>query len=311
MPRRCCVPNCSSNYDTSIANDGFVSAFSFPKPESPMFNLWMKSIPRENWQPTKHSQVCLKHFRETDIVRANEVGRPLKRIRLAEGAVPSLFPNCPSYLSKSEPSCSRRDPNVRREKALAHCEEINNEFLSQDRIGNFENFRENFKSDLNLNDWFFKINADSIIFFLVEEDPIGICEFVVRISVSEDLFVRIFIKGSELSDEDLKWVLPKSKKLTLWSQLVNILSRYKHCRETSQPSREIYLRAALRDLEAAFEIDDEYEHAGKLEILINQLKHFFTKQTRYDSSIIIMSIWQHRSRSEARGSSAFVSKSDF
>lgn len=62
-----------------------------------------------------------------------------------------------------------------------------------------------------------------------------------------------------------------------------------------KPSRDIYLTAALRHLEAAFQINDEYEHTEKLEILINQLKHFFTKRTRYDSSIIIMSfvIYSH------------------
>jgi hypothetical protein len=36
-----------------------------------------------------------------------------------------------------------------------------------------------------------------------------------------------FIKGEELTPQDLKWILPFDLKICRWSQLINLLVRYK------------------------------------------------------------------------------------
>lgn len=55
-------------------------------------------------------QVCYKHFTEEDIRRTSEMYDPktgrkivadLEIPRLRDGVIPSVFPNCPSYLSSS------------------------------------------------------------------------------------------------------------------------------------------------------------------------------------------------------------------
>ena len=67
MPRRCCVPRCTSNYD-SCKNDGLVSTFSFPNEEN-LRQSWVRAIPRKYWTPSRSSVVCAKHFVPTDIIR--------------------------------------------------------------------------------------------------------------------------------------------------------------------------------------------------------------------------------------------------
>ena len=59
-------------------------------------------------------KVCIHHFHEEDIemtiqfsdgLRMIETER--KKVGLKKGAVPSIFPNCPSYLTDATVSCQR------------------------------------------------------------------------------------------------------------------------------------------------------------------------------------------------------------
>ncbi|CAH2016120.1 unnamed protein product [Acanthoscelides obtectus] len=68
------------------------------------------AIARKNWTPSKYSAVCSRHFRESDIIRTENIvladgpvqnNIPLKYPKLKENAVPYIFPNLPSYLSKT------------------------------------------------------------------------------------------------------------------------------------------------------------------------------------------------------------------
>lgn len=50
-----------------------------------------------------------------------------------------------------------------------------------------------------------------------------------QISVGSDMQISVlFLNNNELSFNDLKWGLPIDMKLTRWSQLENLLSRYKN-----------------------------------------------------------------------------------
>ncbi|KAH7934096.1 hypothetical protein HPB49_021525 [Dermacentor silvarum] len=74
---------------------------------------WTKAVRRENFAPTKYSVVCEHHFLESDFVDSmnytdSMTGKvievPLKLRRLKPAAIPSVFPNCPVYLSRQETS---------------------------------------------------------------------------------------------------------------------------------------------------------------------------------------------------------------
>ncbi|XP_049800302.1 uncharacterized protein LOC126235633 [Schistocerca nitens] len=110
MPYRCCVPNCRGNYDGGPK----VTVFKFPEDEATR-KKWLSSIRRHNFTPSSSSRVCHVHFHKDDVIwetqivdeRTGQLLRaPLLKPRLRPHAVPSLLPNCPSYLSKEE---SRRE----------------------------------------------------------------------------------------------------------------------------------------------------------------------------------------------------------
>lgn len=68
----------------------------------------------------------------------------------------------PQYLSAPEPLV-RTDPNVRRQQILGRQQEISNNFLIEDIIGDFANFVSNFESKLYLDGYNVFKNSNKII----------------------------------------------------------------------------------------------------------------------------------------------------
>nr|CAI5839421.1 unnamed protein product [Callosobruchus analis]CAI5839423.1 unnamed protein product [Callosobruchus analis] len=106
MVNKRCVPNCTGNYKSSGRN---VHIFKFPKDKN-LREKWLRSIHRENFQISDHSVVCHLHLVETDILHTTsevdwQTGKTLtvnlKKPKLKPIAIPSIFPNAPSYLSKT------------------------------------------------------------------------------------------------------------------------------------------------------------------------------------------------------------------
>ncbi len=129
MTSKCVVPGC-----TSLSKDGQVTGISWhylPKDEA-LLHLWLKSIPRADWIPSKWCQIGSVHFPEVCFTYESQdksqshLKTQVKKRRLKRGSVPTLFPSCPSYLSKdtlvqrSEASTSegrRKSEEARQEEA--------------------------------------------------------------------------------------------------------------------------------------------------------------------------------------------------
>ncbi|CAN7976547.1 unnamed protein product, partial [Ixodes persulcatus] len=86
MPGCCCAPNCNSNYVSGPK----VRVYRFPS-DAERRTAWTKAIPREDFAPTK---------------------------RLKPSATPSIFPNCPAYLSRNTPA-AREGPEEKRSRLEA------------------------------------------------------------------------------------------------------------------------------------------------------------------------------------------------
>lgn len=105
MTKKCCVPECNSNYRTS--SESYVSVFKFPCDEA-LRAKWIENIPRSNWTPARHAVVCIKHFADCDISFSEKYVDPdgnvkeWKRMRpvLKESAVPTIFSELLSNCSK-------------------------------------------------------------------------------------------------------------------------------------------------------------------------------------------------------------------
>ncbi|KAH8037879.1 hypothetical protein HPB51_018367 [Rhipicephalus microplus] len=101
----CCVPGWTSGYrnDTSPSVRHF---FSAPSDER-LRAAWNRAIPRADKDLTTKSRVCSIHFHDQDIrktyvhvINGETVEIPRGKWSLVEGALPKVFPNLPSYLSK-------------------------------------------------------------------------------------------------------------------------------------------------------------------------------------------------------------------
>lgn len=106
MPTTCCVPGCKSNYNAKEN----ISVFQFPNDEK-LKEKWISAIHRVDFIPKSRTVVCIKHFAECFIIREDSVTRAdgtiltVKRnhLKLTKDAFPTIFPNCPAYLSEKLP----------------------------------------------------------------------------------------------------------------------------------------------------------------------------------------------------------------
>jgi hypothetical protein len=120
MPDRCCVPCCESNYCSTKETQGYISVFRFPS-NPQLFNKWVKSIPRENWAPSKRSVVCIKHFEPHFILTSYHYPTAsgqtqtyhCDRPKLKPEAYPTIFLGAPKYLTKLVKP-PRKSPDERR-----------------------------------------------------------------------------------------------------------------------------------------------------------------------------------------------------
>lgn len=211
---RCCVPNCRGNYDSGPK----VRLFGFPSdPERRA--KWQRAVRRDDVDvgKLKDPQVCERHFMPDHLRTTSKYtdsdGRTIevqmKLTRLTPDAVPTIFPDCPRYLSEARQS--REEPDAKRkrkedgqlqkaiqESALAHeREEQENKIHSlQDVTSRLHRLREK--------KFWAAITCDSCVIFAHIETTTDAPELLVSVTVSSNLSVRAFWKGARLtSDEQL------------------------------------------------------------------------------------------------------------
>ncbi|KAH8036038.1 hypothetical protein HPB51_016342 [Rhipicephalus microplus] len=113
MPR-CFVTGCNSGYDSQRSAEKR-HFFQAPR-DSSRLQVWQHAIPRLDKQRTSSCVVCDLHFEDSDLVKEfvhnlnGDVIIPRDNWALKDDAVPRLFPNCPSCLSK--PARKRKQPAV-------------------------------------------------------------------------------------------------------------------------------------------------------------------------------------------------------
>jgi hypothetical protein len=83
---------------------------------------------------------------------------------------------------------------------------------------------------------------------------------VNQVTVDSNMKVKVFFKNNELAYNDLKWILTFEMKLSRWSQLENILSRYKflHCESNESVTIKVsgFLKTSMDFLKKALSLLD-------------------------------------------------------
>ncbi|XP_049843225.1 uncharacterized protein LOC126295016 [Schistocerca gregaria] len=183
MPRSCCMPNCTGNYD----NGPKVSVFYFPSDEA-------------------GHHTCELHLNKDDIVSSTSMydpktgillTAPLDRRRLRKDAFPSNLPGCPSYLS-SHQTAVREDPEIRRGRLgnralrIAIQERVDTHAKMIDAISfdSSEQMRTKLSECENHSDWVVINKSDSVSIVLLNHSPYPriFCQVVISTGLSLSVF---------------------------------------------------------------------------------------------------------------------------
>ncbi|XP_049522585.1 uncharacterized protein LOC119449052 [Dermacentor silvarum] len=174
---------------------------------------WTRAIPRKDFAPTKYTVVCEKHFLTSDFVttstyRDEKTGRvlevPLQLRRLKSGAIPSLFPNCPSYLSRPT-TVVREGPEETRlrlegeslQEAIRQSVEAHEEEKKKNNISTFEDLLTALTSFQTNTFWTKLVTHDKVLFLNFDSQEAPTVRFSV--TVSADLIVKVFVGDVQLN----------------------------------------------------------------------------------------------------------------
>ncbi|KAI6652380.1 hypothetical protein LOD99_7394 [Oopsacas minuta] len=200
----CLVPGCKSNYHSQ--GDSYVPTFSFPT-DVETREKWFRAIPRPkgDYEENKRFLVCIHHFREEDIERNIEyyngvemIKMPRKKVVLKKFAVPSIFPNCPTYFTDAVAKTQRLSLDDKEEKRMQDVyKKSRTEFQETEakfRISSLSCIISKLHMIELPNDWLFHRPDSSNILFL----KIQFCDEVSTIEryiiVDESLFCKSFYK---------------------------------------------------------------------------------------------------------------------
>ncbi|KAH8022564.1 hypothetical protein HPB51_025661 [Rhipicephalus microplus] len=208
MPGCFCAPGCNSNY----AHGPKARVYRFPV-DANQKTVWTRAIPHKDFAPTKYTVVCEKHFHTSDFVttstyqnkktgRVLEVSLQLRRRK--SGAIPSLFPNCPSYLSRPT-TVVREGPEEKRlrlegeslQKAIRQSAEAHEEEKKKNNISTFEDLLTALTSFQTNTFWTKLVTHDKVLFLSFDSQEAPTVRFSV--TVSADLIVKVFVGDVQLN----------------------------------------------------------------------------------------------------------------
>uniref|UniRef100_A0A6P7GTB0 Uncharacterized protein LOC114346153 n=1 Tax=Diabrotica virgifera virgifera TaxID=50390 RepID=A0A6P7GTB0_DIAVI len=298
MPRHCSVPNCKSNYATTLKHEQAQSTFSFPKNDQ-LRNQWVRSINRENFTVTASSVVCKKHFDSSDIIETESfidkngtvLHRNLTYPKLKENAIPRIFENQPSYLSNPKPP-TRKNPETRRAEISLREENNVKEFENEDLILDFNQLVQHVSEKIELKKWQIKVVEERICFYLLNIDSHcsdKCIKVISNINITKELLVSVYMKDIQLSPQDLKWILPFDCKLSRWSQLENMLSRYSFCFE-SLNDNNFKITNICSEIDRVIENTDIDKIKGILAFVKNQLMLLTATRAKYSLPTVLFAL---------------------
>ncbi|KAH6931219.1 hypothetical protein HPB50_022953 [Hyalomma asiaticum] len=127
----CFAPGCSTGYVSARKAGVKRSVFTVPNDEDRL-KAWQRSVPRGDKLLDRSAVLCELHFEQrfivrdyTHIVNGEVVKIPRGRPCLTDDAIPSIFPNTPSYLSKKLPQ--KRSSRTSRGEVLGKKRKVNDE----------------------------------------------------------------------------------------------------------------------------------------------------------------------------------------
>ena len=273
---------------------------SFPT-DTTRRNLWIRKIHRRDFSPTANTRVCSLHFHGNDFrleskdtcnrLRGNPV---LRKRTLKEDAVPSIFPNQPSYLSStaSEPRTSHATAESRRVSENSMLQLQVEQFELSEKIDSLDDLIVKFNSNNHIPGNFFMRrcqNNNSLLFLSVNEDssPPSVAASVL---VHPDLSFLAWKGDCLVSDEDLSVCMQFTRRIYRLSDFQNLLSFLLND-DLPDP-----IQSVISILLAYMNSNTRSDHENhKISFLIDQLKllSVLPNQRSYSTSLLVSALVWH------------------
>lgn len=156
-------------------------------------------------------QVCIQHFSDELIIKessfidsatGNIIKVPLSHYKLKDGAVPSIFDGCPSYMTKNIKCRETRDEKLKNAEmrnmniAITESLKSNEEYKKNHFFSDYGEFR-NLLKGMNIDSfWFLHELSDKTCFTAIDFVPCPIVKF--SIVIYHNLNVEVFAKNVKL-----------------------------------------------------------------------------------------------------------------
>lgn len=301
MPRTCSVPHCDTNFHSVLkVNPTIVATFAFPS-DPDQRQKWLRAIHRENFVPTKHSAVCIRHFHEEHIVRISKrkktLGQVLKFPYLTEDAVPGIFLEQPSYMT-TEPPSNRKDPEERRLALNERNEAEFEDWQVKDQIKSFQDLCDNY----NHRDLFnFNVQKfpEFLYFYKTNVSLNSIPEISHGVKIFTNLKMQAYVGNLPLPSKRFKGMLNNDLECVHWSAFESLLSHlgsleasdvstFVNCMEELCAHVDRILQQWTPSL-TNYMNDDNSPILTKLSFFREQIKLLTRKIPRYSSDLILWS----------------------
>ncbi|GAB0094462.1 hypothetical protein DMENIID0001_097680 [Sergentomyia squamirostris] len=293
MTDYCCVTACGK----SRAQAG--SLFTFPR-NNDTRQKWINVIKsvQPNWIPGARPYICIDHFTSSDIITET------KRIHRRRSAVPSQFNSVSSNIQVTIPENSAPllvdnvpvtiDPcnGCPSAQENARIDQLNNDLLTQDLVTQFATLKNEYKTNLDFNGFSVAELDESLIFYKFKENASFGIVFKLRIVITKDMYVKVFLFEKELPKKEIKMgSMTNSMKVTYWSQLQNIVTRCRNMSEVPDDDFAELIGKSVTTLESARNCKDEDKKDEKEDILIciikNQLENLIRPKPKYNAETLL------------------------
>lgn len=302
MVFKCVAYGCRSGYGNAVQQG--VSFHKFPT-DNLIRSKWLRKISRSNFVPTKYSRLCSLHFNESDFITSrcdSNITRKRKntslrnRRQLKSDSIPSKFENVPSYMTNSSTTRVRNSvshSDVRRKNQEMRLQiEVDN-FIDSDRVNSLNDIVNQLHSCVNLpNGYIYQTevsDGDSIKLHLLFVTFEPIPTIAISVTIFENLKFHAYVRAVKVHHSEMGHI--SSGTITLFSQILNLLTFLKNRLESSPLSNNHQIVAAIDSLTLFKECTDDVDDFRWCDFILEQLELRLVNRfgRRYSSNLAVFS----------------------
>ena len=262
---------------------------------------WKSKFPRENWKVSENTSICSKHFHDADFVtkrtdtnnrRIRKKGKSLQKRYLNTNAVPTVFPNCPSYLTASEVyKRSTTTMSSNREQRLIEIEldSINSLSDVSEYLAKYKH-----KHEILCGKTKYIIEDDKVIIYDIEtENEEQKLKLKYNFFINADLHYKLWLFDNPVSPIRFKHITGNTK-ISCFTEVLHLLEFLQNLpAEPLLPDEALYFVDKLKNIETPNNLVN-----SKLLFLIEQMHLTFmhNKHRRYSADLLSTCVlWENTS----------------